>query len=172
VTDTLKKELLDGLALGPVRRWFAEHRWGCLLIPLAILLWPGLLVYVVSRGPRVGEHVTAAEARIKRLPDEAADVCYAIRAPLGPNTAYEFTISEEGFRQWAGEWGWDVEEIGDDPVLVYRYARFAGIDDDSGQAVVSDGLAYEWRDADDPDVRMQVVYDRERERAYYWFQAH
>ena len=143
------------------KRW---KRIACIAAVAAPLAFIGLGVYAILRGPTIGEHKTRAEAPIS-LPDGASDVSYYLPEPFGPNLAFEFSISEEGFRKWAEEEEWSLKEIGDEPVTIYRYAAFAHIAETEHEASVTNGLHYRYYD--EPDAGIHVVYDRQRGRAYF-----
>ena len=167
-TTDQASEVIGESTLRPGSRCFLGFPIGC-LIPVAVLLaFIAWCAFLVVRGPRIGEHVPAAKAPIRGLPKEATDVCYLVRAPFWPNTAYEFTISEEGFRNWAKGRGWELEEIGEEPATIHRYAFFAPIDGVAGQAHVTDGLWYGWRDPQNIDFGRAAVFDRQDMRAYYF----
>ena len=137
------------------------------MVPVVVLLALfGWTVYAVLRGPTVGEHMTRAEAPIA-LPEGATDVCYWLRAPFWPNTAYEFSVPEKGFRQWAEEKGWPLRDIGDEPIEIYRYTAFAHLADAEESVSVADGLYYQCAPEDD-DGGIYVVYDRREGRAYFY----
>jgi len=145
-----------------VKKW---KRIGCVAAVAAPLAFIGLGVYGILRGPTIGEHKTRAEAPIS-LPDGASDVSYYLRAPFDPATAYEFSISEEGFRKWAEEREWPLQEIGDEPVTITRYGAYAHTANAQREASVADGLYYEHYY--EPDAGLHAVYDRRQGRAYYY----
>ena len=118
----------------------------------------------MRRGPQVGVNVRPEDAPYE-VPSEATDVCYVTRPAFWPNAAFEFSISEEGFRKWAKAEGYAVEDIGPEPCRMYRYKWIAEPKSDDGRAAISDGLYYQWNEE---DRGLYVTYDRDKQRAYYF----
>ncbi len=113
----------------------------------------------------VKEHVTPDEAPI-RLPDSATDVCFYRSPPLGPCIVVEFSVSETDFLAWAKSREWDVKEIGDEPHTIPRYTLLT--EDVLGETIakIKDGYFYDLRTGHDSGL--QVAFDREKNRAYFY----
>lgn len=123
-------------------------------------------------------HTETAEnvASVDWLPKTASNVSY-FRSYM--NTAYEFDISEEAFREWSK---WNVEEI-EEPVTITRYSRFAtkiaeppqNASEEERETFVraassqftkiDDGLYY--AHLQDNGGGVWVAYDRSMGRAYF-----
>jgi hypothetical protein len=106
-------------------------------------------------------------AQVSWLPQEATNVSFH-RRNYGYQ-AYEFDISESGFRQWVE---YPVKEI-DQPFSIWRYSlpdcdranEMYTSSTTPCTAVIRSGLYYEqvWSDGG----RVAVAYDREHGRAYF-----
>ena len=73
-----------------------------------------VLYLIRSRHVEFAEHV----ASVEWLPEEASDISYYIDRKF---RAFEFSISEQGFKEWAESQSFSVGELTDDPVNVTRY---------------------------------------------------
>jgi len=120
--------------------------------------------------PEMGEN----EEHVGWLPDEATNVSYYKTYSW---TAYEFDISEHGFKSWAIRW--DLKEIEEEKsVRRYSYIPFRMreheermdfeeffAEEEKHIATVAGGL-YDEEDWDNGGG-YHVVYDRKRRRAYF-----
>ena len=135
----------------------------------ALAIWFVRSMYVVLTQIETRENVPSVDW----LPDTASNVSY-YRSYL--NTAYEFDISESGFRSWSR---WDVTEISE-PVTIERYSQLSKcpepnatdeeweayfMADSERSATIDDGLYYGYRQDDFGGV--WVAYDRKRGRAFF-----
>lgn len=136
---------------------------------VATLVVPGLFLMLTGH-PRVGRHVSAPEAQIEDLPAIATDVCYAMKGAMGPSSAYEFTISEAGFLDWARNQGWTVQPI-TSPVQIHRYGVASWNTADPQELQVDTGYFFEWVDPQASDNRLDVAYDSASKRAY-WYRSY
>jgi hypothetical protein len=130
-----------------------------------------LTVWLVRQvPPQSGEHATAADAWLE-LPDAATAVCFS-RGMRG-TIAYEFTIDEAGFREWAESLerslysrngAMSLERI-DEPYRIPRYWGFSATEGEERLATISRGYYVRWSD----EVwRPKVAYDLDSQRAYYY----
>lgn len=115
-------------------------------------------------------------ASVDWLPEDATNVSF-YRSYL--NTAYEFDISERGFRDWSR---WELEEI-TEPVRIPRYLAYStpppqeprdptideieafALEYSKRGATIKNGLYYGY--LQDNGGGIWVGYDRESGRAYY-----
>ncbi len=120
----------------------------------------------------IGESVS----RVDWLPEEATNVSF-YRSYM--NTAYEFDISERGFRDWSR---WELEEI-TEPVRIPRYLAYStppaqeprdptseeieafAWEQSNRAATIKNGLYYGY--LQDNGGGIWVGYDRESGRAFY-----
>jgi hypothetical protein len=135
----------------------------------------GLTTYFVrSTPPRYAEHVDRSEAPFG-LPDGATDVCYC--QGFRGTIAYEFTIDEQGFRDWVesgiGSLESQAAKVQIQPIqgghVIYRYYHFAPDLQGPDQATVTQGLYYSWAKE---DRGVHAVFDRSSNRAYYFAHSH
>lgn len=140
---------------------FACKVW--ILLVLALVAFAGLCYFAATRPPTVGEHVAATEAPLD-LPIDASDACYFIPAAFGPCTAFEFSVSEPGFRAWAQSRGWPLKVIDERPYGIMRYTALVGTSTAAREAKIKRGLYYQWNEE---DRGIYVAYDADEGRAYY-----
>jgi hypothetical protein len=118
----------------------------------------------------VGRDVTLENCPIWGLPSSATHISYALGA-LGPGMEYEFNTTEADFRAWAASNGWPLQPISPDqtggPWHIPRYGFDSGQPGDPKEALIANGLRYEWADSFARDNRLAVAYDLDRHRAYY-----
>ncbi len=139
-----------------------------------------LFLWAVTRPAEVGVNISS----VSWLPKEASDVSYYKTYVL---TAYEFSISEDGFEKWAARYG-EAKEI----ESVVRVARFSYMESLSfpeplpmgasesewerheaerarlevlRSIAITDGLVFEIRESDGGGLT--VAYDRDYGRAYF-----
>ena len=130
---------------------------GILLFLFGIAFW----IYRGLSNVEFGENM----AHVDWLPGEAANVSYYKSYTW---TAYEFDISEEGFRKWSK---WEIAPI-EQPVSIARYSFMPALkarsreEVEKATAIVSNGLYYEQRDARSGGGTV-VVFDRDASRVYY-----
>lgn len=156
-------------------------------LPFAILAGVALFLWKAYEGfttVESGEHV----ARVSWLPEAATDVSFYRSYSF---TAYEFTIPEAAFLEWANDRGWKIAKIEGEPRSISRYHR--GLDDvphpeeprpdeksravweaynagvdkwrDATIKTITHSYYYEWRQTDGGGV--SVVYDLDTGRAYF-----
>ena len=153
--------------------------FGCLVLcfPLVVIILIfslGLYASWSNNNPEKGENVKSVDW----LPAGATDVSYYKTYSW---TAYEFSIEEDAFKEWAYE-RWELAEI-KDPVSISRYKYFLikypntdhmtelnaiedSIDDYKKQTsvTITNGIYYGNRRGNGGGV--QVGYDRKNNRAY------
>jgi hypothetical protein len=141
-----------------------------LLNPFSLLgLWLGT-AYWSNAHPSLGANVES----VSWLPADARNVSYYRTYSW---TAYEFDIGEAAFRKWAaGEY--DLKEISEPrSIMRYSYKNFARqwrgrresdayeAEKEKHFAAITDGLYHfeTWRNGGS----IHVVYDRQKQKAYY-----
>jgi len=140
-----------------------------------IALTMGLTVWGIRGiGPQLAEHVTAREAGLT-LPPGATDVC-CFRGFRG-NIAYEFSIDEVSFFDWASSGILSPEAEAADVAVKpiagsFRMLRYLGLQ--SGNAgneyvTIVHGYCYSWSKE---DRRIEFAYDLDTKRAYYYLQTY
>ncbi|MCE9605231.1 MAG: hypothetical protein K8U03_10060 [Planctomycetia bacterium] len=147
------------------RLWWFLH--------LAVKIWLGLILlvilsagfadYIVNQPPNIREHVSRDECPIS-LPASATDVSFYFPPALHPNKAYEFTVPEADFKQWASARGWPTQPIGPAGYNVRRYRAFIPGGEDEPIHIV-DGHRYEWREE---DRGVYCGFDRRSGRCYVY----
>ena len=110
---------------------------------------------------RVGKSATTEEAPLRGLPSDATDVRWCLPGAFGPNTFFDFTTTESGFRQWVADHGSELRGPIYGPYSVHYYDHDQGRFD---EVAIEDAIAHEWREE---DRGVYMVYDRERKRAYF-----
>lgn len=139
--------------------------------PLLWLLFPSIFAvstwaFYLWMGPRSGEHLLASQTPLA-LPLAATDVCFWIYAGT---TAFEFSISEQGFLRWAevqighrrkGFGGF--ERIGE-ARTIRRYRAWLTSAPPPSEASIEDGYHYGWQDH---GRQVDYAYDLAAGRAYY-----
>ena len=128
-----------------------------LFVPLApFISWVGGVLWSNAH-PNIGENVKT----VKWLPVEAAKISYY---KTYSNTAYEFDISESGFRKWAARWAFQPIK---EPRKIERYSFFtANKAPPSAYATVTNGLYY-YKYLTNYCGSVHVVYDSDNGRAYF-----
>jgi hypothetical protein len=124
--------------------------------------------FLRSAAPPFAENVEASAAPVD-LPAGATDVSYA--KGFRGTVAYEFTIDEEGFREWVAAGIGSFESRSAQvplreivfPARIIRYYFYADLPGPD-TATIEHGLDYSWS-KEDRSVR--AVYDRATGRAYY-----
>ena len=147
-----------------------------LALPAAPLTLAAALAtyFVLTEPPRCGEHVTRDQAPVN-VPPGAVDVSYC-RGVRGI-VAYEFTTTEPEFRQWAEDGIGSTESQAANVALkpvngryaILRYPSLTEQAPDYVEAVITDGLYYEWRKE---DRGVYAAFDRRTNRAYYHAHFH
>jgi len=153
-----------------------RHAIGCLLgillfTPIScVVVWVGGGLWLSRQPAEVGEN----EEHVSWLPDEATNVSY-YKAYMWK--AYEFDISEEGFKRWAIKW--DLKEI-DEEQSIWRYSYMSFLakrreenvdydelfsEEEKHIATVKNGLYDKKKSRSSSGYH--VVYDRDRGRAYF-----
>ena len=136
-----------------------------IIIVLAILIFIPITLLILGIGgvmwsnahPEIGENVKT----VKWLPTEATNISYY---QTYSNTAYEFDISESGFKKWAERWA--LQPI-KEPRKIERYSYFIENKNPSlAYATITNGLYYYKYDQSDCGS-VHVVYDSGNGRAYF-----
>jgi hypothetical protein len=156
-----------------------KYKIGCisfilLFNPITLLFLWGISTYWSNTHPEVGENVKSVDW----LPQEAQNISYYKTYSY---TAFEFDISEEGFRKWAARW--DFKKI-ETPAGISRYNRmmlkmpkFDSKDADKSMkeyeeykskvnAAIVNGYYYRTPPRGDGGG-MYVAYDTDKGRAYF-----
>lgn len=159
-----------------------KNKIGCIpLIVLTVFLGPialfflfGITVYWSNTHPESGENVKSVDW----LPKEATNVSYYKTYSY---TAFEFDISEEGFKRWASRWNFEKTKT---PKGISRYNRitvkmpkFDNKDSDKSMeefdkyrstvgATISNGYYYSTPPRGNGGGTY-VAYDSDKGRAYY-----
>ena len=131
-----------------------------------LLMW-GMVVAVGSAAgawlgyemltPKSGVGVSRDAAPIRRMPANASNVAYHLRAPAA---YYEFDTDEAGFEEWAANWRLDWKGRSEGPRSVIVWDHAAGR---PGETQIEDGVSYGWwKD----DAGWFLTYDRSTGRAY------
>jgi len=140
-----------------------------------ICLLTGLTSSLIrSTPPRYAENVSVAEAPFG-LPPNATDVsfCQGFRGTI----AYEFTIDEASFRQWAADGIGSIESNASDtkiqpitdPESITRFNRLSPELVGPDSITVNSGLHYSWSFE---DRGVYAVFDSTTNRAYYYAHFH
>lgn len=140
-----------------------------------VLLPPVAIYFYASSGPEYGENV----ANVSWLTNYASDVSYYRSKQV---RVYEFSISAEDFKTWAGQSGMDVQRV-TTPEILSRYKAYipAPESESSEPAVAQGAVSIEqfesWQDQISITVRSGMiatgedqaiaVYDTNTKKAYY-----
>lgn len=135
---------------------------GLAIIAGLFLMWP---IWTIFHPEDQGENVMSVDW----LPPEATNISYYRSYEF---TAYEFTISESGFRDWALSKGYSLSTITDQTKNIRRYL-FAlhhtepdrNIDYEDTRLEIRKGLFYETVQRNGGGYL--VVYDTESSRVYF-----
>jgi hypothetical protein len=115
-----------------------------------------------------GEHLTYQEATRRGvgldLPTTATDIRFCQWSLPDRVVAVDFAISEDAFREWAANQGWNPEEIVGS-ITIWPRACFG---DESTEIEVTKGLMYSTAERGASNT-FSVDYDRDSGRAYYHF---
>ena len=133
-------------------------------IPIAIVC----IISTTGCGGPIGYNVDPSKAP-RKLPLDAKEVHFATNPGFrNPNSYFEFSTSRSNFLEWAKQQPNVVQtkEIGS--FIVYRYSKYPGENDQSGSAVVDEGLLFDWYDPNDGDFGEHIAYDTQTGRAYFW----
>jgi hypothetical protein len=116
----------------------------------------GLWLAHTMMSPRSGIRVSRDEASMSRLPANASNITFYIRAPA---SYYEFDTDQAGFEEWAGMWSlpWERSD-GQKWVVVWDHAKMK-----IGEVEVEDGVRYSWAKQ---DAGWSLTFDRRTRRAY------
>jgi hypothetical protein len=144
--------------VGILRRVVRIVKWAAAILAILFLAVLTIAIVQMVRGPRIVEHVGAADAPYD-VPADATDVCYSTSVPFYPWWAWEFAVSETSFVRWAEAQGLHLEEQVDDDG--WEITRYNGQD-----AAIIKGVHGWQSSATDPDSGLMVGYDRQRQRAY------
>jgi hypothetical protein len=107
--------------------------------------------------PKSGVRVARDAAPISKLPANARNVTYYLRAPAA---YYEFDTDEPGFEEWAGKWRLAWKDRSEGPRTVVTWDHAVGR---RGEILIEDGVSYGWWEA---DAGWFLTYDRRSGRAY------
>jgi len=140
---------------------------------LAVVM--GLAAYFSKPAqPRYAEHVDQSRAP-SSIPDGASDIsfCHGYRGTI----AYEFTIDEQGFRDWVnsgiGSLESEAARVQIEPIKgphkIYRYCCLTSELIGPDEATVTQGLHYSWSKE---DRGVHAVFDSVANRAYYFAHSH
>lgn len=156
----------------PVRRWQFTLR--DLLVGVAVIaeLTASVTILVGQISPQYAEHVAPEEVPFE-LPANARDVSYC-RGVRG-SIAYEFTIDEEGFKDWINSGVGSIESISANvtlnsitsPVTIARFNSLSSGLNGPQSITITNGLFYSWSKE---DRGVHAAFDRNKSRAY--FEAH
>ncbi len=141
-------------------------RWVLLCVAAAVIALIVWMAVDMFRGPQIVEHALPRDVPY-HVPPDATDVCYVTRPVFWPDAACEFSVSEESFVAWAEARKYDMKEIRGS-FSIGRYKASAGKSRADRNAVISDGLCYSRLEPDDPDAGVQVAYDRNLQRGYFF----
>jgi len=123
--------------------------------PLSLFLsFVGLCLWSNTH-PDTGQNVSS----VSWLPAEATHVSYFKTYSY---TAYEFDISEEGFKNWASDW--EMKEI-ETPFTTKRYSAYTLAESET-TATITNGYCFQTPPRDNGGETL-VAYDRDRKRAFY-----
>ena len=140
-----------------------------------ILLLPVAIYFYASSGPEYGENVPS----VSWLPNYASDVSYYRSKQVN---VYEFRISAEDFKTWAGQSGMDVQRVTTPEILSRYKAYIPNPESESSEPPVPQGaLSVEqfedWQDQISINVQSGMiakgddkavaVYDIKTKKAYY-----
>ncbi|MBN2294665.1 MAG: hypothetical protein JXM70_19710 [Pirellulales bacterium] len=178
-TSAAKMEQSGESGLGRFQFTLRELLAGVLLVAL---IASGAAFTIRDAGKQYEEHITREEAsaRIGGLPEGATDVCYCQR-PRGM-IAYEFTIDEAGFLEWANEKRENLclnpdssmKEIQKGvPFTITHYAAFipdeASASSKGGFVTIPQGYYYTDYESDNG---YELGYDTATRRAYFYRYTH
>ncbi len=122
--------------------------------------------FYMALGPQAGEHVEPNTTPLV-LPEGASDVCYWIYAG---DTVFEFSISEQGFLDWAeaqiGRHQSDFDGMKDveGRSTIPTYRAWLPDTPPPHDVVVERGYYHAWKHS---GTSVQYAYDRQTGRAYY-----
>ncbi len=134
---------------------------GCLIFFLFFVGCTSYCFIDIARGPRIFEHLSYEECDrgyYCSVPEGASDICYRVPVCLSVIAiAYEFSIDEETFVDWATRMKWDLREIAQETLSIDRY---------NGEwTEICNGLVSE-RTFSSNGSGETVAFDRDQGRAY------
>lgn len=141
----------------PARRRRSAIRWATLIFCAIFVIFIAYGIALMVRGPQIYEHVAAEDAPFN-LPPDATDVCGVTQPPFWSSRAYEFTVSEASFIEWARNREYRVSEIRGEPYQIWRY--------NNQYTRVAAGLFFE--EMSEADSGIHIAYDRDIQRAYIY----
>lgn len=140
-----------------------------------VLLLPVAIYFYASSGPEYGENVP----KVSWLPNYASDISYYRSKQV---KVYEFEISAEDFKNWAGQSGMEVQRV-TTPKILSRYKAYIPAPEDGSREPLSTRgtLSIEqfesWQDQISITVRSGMIatgedqataaYDTKTKKAYY-----
>lgn len=142
---------------------------------LLILLLPIAIYFYASSGPDYGENVPS----VSWLPNYATDVSYYRSKQV---QVYEFNISAEDFKTWAGQKGMEVQRVTTPEILSRYKAYIPSPESESAEPAVPQGAASieqfeDWQNQISITVRSGIIatgsekavatYDLKTKKAYY-----
>ena len=133
----------------------------CLVLSLSAFAW---LVFAPPP-PATGKHPSYEEFLYNGMfPADGYDFCYC---SFSANFYCGFTISEEGFQNWAkAHADWEIRPISLDEPIEFGY--YADVYGHRTQITVIDGWFAMWHpDKERPYVVEEAVFDRNTNRVYY-----
>ncbi len=152
-----------GVAVQRVRGWRLA-----ILVLLLVAIGPVAAFFIHTTLPQFAEHVEF-ESPPFGIPAPARDICYCqgARGAL----AYEFTIDEDGFRDWTQHRlgavltvvAQELRPI-DTPVLMDRYSSLRSGLEQPDSVTITAGWYVEWSDR---NRRVRAAFDATTRRAYY-----
>lgn len=111
-------------------------------------------------------YARAADCHIKPLPASATDIHFCQPMPFAPlATSYQFTCSEEAYRQWVDETKKDHPELGEIELQDHGVQLRIHPDGSISQDLIGPHLVSEWRHE---DQGLHLVYDLKEQRAIRW----
>jgi hypothetical protein len=140
-----------------------------------ILLLPVAIYVYASSGPQYGENVPS----VSWLPNYASDVSYYCSKQV---KVFEFRISAEDFKTWAGQSGMDIQPVTNAEILSRYKAYIPTREKEASASPLPQGTLsveqyQDWQNRISitvqsgmiavSDEKAVALYDRETEKAYY-----
>ena len=110
------------------------------------------------------------DCSIKRLPNKATNINYRLPGVFGPNTFYNFSINEKGFREWVRKSKKRFPELSKIEFCPGRkYIReYTHKTNTDKYIFISNYLLAQWNFT---DIGVSFIYDKSAQKAYYHYHS-
>jgi hypothetical protein len=118
--------------------------------------------------PSTGSGLSRNQVSIENLPQGASDIDYFYSGFRNPDNYYEFNISKSGFHSWASSFsGLSTHELPNKQfgLVIQRYDVDLGT---RSTLHTYEGMKYTWVDPNRGDQTIELAYDENIGRAFYY----